>query len=212
MQGEHAEYYANMDAGCKWPFSLYHAPISRTIEEIAGSVRKEAVCLNIGCGFFGAYPRLKRVGRWCVTDLDPRCIKVVSERFPEIDGTVGGDLSGYSDGTFDFIISTEVIEHVETPIPWLKEIFRIATPGATVVLSTPNYGFSLLPIVEYTFLELVARLKGFSRIGIHPNKYSAGRLHEHLSQAAPTGSKVEVLKRSVGMVLMGVVRLPAATT
>jgi 2-polyprenyl-3-methyl-5-hydroxy-6-metoxy-1,4-benzoquinol methylase len=206
---EHADYYANMDAGRRWPFSIYHAPIERTIEQIAAGLKKDSVCLNIGCGFFNAYPALKHLGDWHVCDLDPRCIEVVSEKFPEIRGTAGADLSGYADDSFDFIISTEVIEHVEDALPWLRQIFRLAAPGATVILSTPNYGVSLLPVVEYTFLELVARLKGFSRLGIHPNKYSARKMRNQLSHAAPVGSRVEVLKRSVGMVLMGVVTLPA---
>ncbi len=209
MPEEHADYYANMDAGRNWPFSIYHRPIEQTIEQIAGGIKRDSVCLNIGCGFFNAYPALKHAGAWHVCDLDARCVEVVSERYPEIQGRVGGDLSGYADDCFDFIISTEVIEHVEAPRSWLQEIFRMAAPGGTVVLSTPNYGVSLLPIIEYTFLEAVTRLKGFTRLGIHPNKYSASRLLTHLSQTAPAGSRVEILKRGVGMVLMGVVVLPA---
>ena len=53
-------------------------------------------------------------------------------------------------------------------------------PGGCQQLSTPNYGGVTLPLIENTFLELVARTKGFSRKGIHPTKFSRTRLRRLL--------------------------------
>jgi 2-polyprenyl-3-methyl-5-hydroxy-6-metoxy-1,4-benzoquinol methylase len=39
---------------------------------------------------------------------------------------------------FDCVVFTEVIEHVENPIDYLKEFWRIIKPGGFLVLSTPN--------------------------------------------------------------------------
>jgi hypothetical protein len=47
-------------------------------------------------------------------------------------------------------------------------------------MSTPNYGDVTLPFLENTFLEMIARLKGFSRKHIHPNKYSEDKLRQEL--------------------------------
>lgn len=44
----------------------------------------------------------------------------------------------FRDGAFDFIIATEVIEHVRHPKRLLDEICRAAKDGAGLVISTPN--------------------------------------------------------------------------
>jgi len=44
----------------------------------------------------------------------------------------------FPDSSFDCIIFTEVIEHVENPFTYLKEFFRILSPGGFLILSTPN--------------------------------------------------------------------------
>jgi 2-polyprenyl-3-methyl-5-hydroxy-6-metoxy-1,4-benzoquinol methylase len=44
----------------------------------------------------------------------------------------------FPDSYFDCIVFTEVIEHVENPIDYLREFFRILKPGGFLILSTPN--------------------------------------------------------------------------
>lgn len=41
-------------------------------------------------------------------------------------------------GAFDFVIATEVIEHVRYPFKFLREIHRVLKPDGRVLLSTPN--------------------------------------------------------------------------
>lgn len=41
-------------------------------------------------------------------------------------------------GSFDFVIATEVIEHVRHPFKFLREIKRVLKPSGRVLLSTPN--------------------------------------------------------------------------
>jgi ubiquinone/menaquinone biosynthesis C-methylase UbiE len=40
--------------------------------------------------------------------------------------------------TFDFLISTELIEHVMYPRKFLNEVHRVLKPGGKMLLSTPN--------------------------------------------------------------------------
>jgi 2-polyprenyl-3-methyl-5-hydroxy-6-metoxy-1,4-benzoquinol methylase len=42
------------------------------------------------------------------------------------------------DGSFDAIVSTEVIEHLENPRAVFREFCRLLRPGGTLLLSTPN--------------------------------------------------------------------------
>jgi glycosyltransferase involved in cell wall biosynthesis/SAM-dependent methyltransferase len=52
----------------------------------------------------------------------------------------------FPDATFDVVIGMEVIEHVPDFQASLREMFRVATPGAYVVLSSPNYANLFLPL------------------------------------------------------------------
>jgi 2-polyprenyl-3-methyl-5-hydroxy-6-metoxy-1,4-benzoquinol methylase len=42
------------------------------------------------------------------------------------------------DGTFDTIVSVEVIEHLENPRAVFREFYRLLKPGGVLVLTTPN--------------------------------------------------------------------------
>lgn len=44
----------------------------------------------------------------------------------------------YRDGTFDVVISSEVIEHVRDPGSAVRELTRVLKPGGILVLTTPN--------------------------------------------------------------------------
>lgn len=44
----------------------------------------------------------------------------------------------YRDGLFDIVTATEVIEHLENPRSFLRDINRVLKPGGLCVLSTPN--------------------------------------------------------------------------
>lgn len=44
----------------------------------------------------------------------------------------------FADDSFDAVVSIEVIEHVEDQFGFLRELVRIAKPGATIVVTTPN--------------------------------------------------------------------------
>lgn len=200
------DYFVNHDVGRRWPFTIYHQPMEEYLVHAVRSLPPDTPCLNVGCGFFSAYPRVARHGRWYACDNDPRCIAVVRQRHPDVVADVCGALPEYPAGTFGLIVATEVIEHIPDARTWLARLFTLCRPGARVLLSTPNYGVSLLPVVEYTLLEVLARARGFSRFGIHPNKYTRRRLRAELRALAPPGADVRVVKLSLGMVLMGDVR------
>jgi|SRR5690606_26031873 len=204
------DYFSNHAVGPRWPFSLYHDAIAAaTLARLeAGCPRGEARCLNIGCGFFHAYPRWRHLGRWEACDVDARCLEVVAARYPDVGVAVCGAVPDYPAASFDLVVATEVIEHIEDPVPWLRHVLGLLRPGGTAVFSTPNY-LSPLPVVEYTLLQAVALAKGFSRFHIHPNKYHPAKLRRHLVAAAPAGSLVTVEKCAYTMALVGAVRLPS---
>ncbi len=44
----------------------------------------------------------------------------------------------FADGQFQAVVSTEVIEHLENPWFFMRELYRITEPGGVVIISTPN--------------------------------------------------------------------------
>ena len=44
----------------------------------------------------------------------------------------------YEDASCDAVVSIEVVEHVEDPFAFVRELARIARPGAKVIVTTPN--------------------------------------------------------------------------
>ena len=44
----------------------------------------------------------------------------------------------FADAAFDAVVSIEVVEHVEDQFAFLRELTRIARPGAVVIVTTPN--------------------------------------------------------------------------
>lgn len=65
----------------------------------------------------------------------------------------------FDDGEFSAVVATEVIEHLENPWHFVRELYRVTKPGGVVVLSTPNMAnvyvrlWFLLTGRLYNFLE-----------------------------------------------------------
>lgn len=51
----------------------------------------------------------------------------------------GGEALPFSESSFDYVISLQVLEHVEEPFPILAEIFRILKPGGKAHIRCENY-------------------------------------------------------------------------
>lgn len=87
-------------------------------------------------------------------------------------------LSGIADNTFDFVITFQVIEHIENDSEFVKEIYRVLKNGGKLIVSTPNKKMSLTRnpwhIREYTITELEQLLlKSFQsvqKLGVLGNK------------------------------------------
>ncbi len=151
--------------------------------------------LNIGSGPFFELDALPRDGhRFTACDVDARAIQLAREiHGAALAGAVhvvevGAPLP-YADAAFDLVAAMDVNhEHVVRPEPWLREAWRVLSPGGRLFLTPPNYGSFGLRALEATMLEAIARAQGFSRRDIHPTKLDAARLvraHASLPGGSP---------------------------
>jgi ubiquinone/menaquinone biosynthesis C-methylase UbiE len=51
----------------------------------------------------------------------------------------GGEDLPFPEDSFDYILSLQVLEHVENPMPLLKEMYRVLKPGGEAVVRCENY-------------------------------------------------------------------------
>lgn len=84
----------------------------------------------------------------------------------------------FADESFDYVVSFQVIEHIEQDAEFVREVSRVLRPGGKFIVSTPNAPMSLTRnpwhVREYKADELEALLKvGFSsveRMGVYGNE------------------------------------------
>jgi 2-polyprenyl-3-methyl-5-hydroxy-6-metoxy-1,4-benzoquinol methylase len=59
----------------------------------------------------------------------------------EVVAATDGILGRINEQPFDYVISTEVVEHVFDPHSWASACFDALKPGGKLVMSTPYHGF-----------------------------------------------------------------------
>lgn len=171
MNGPRADYFSNHANKLRFPWSLYHRPlVERFARELAAAGGRSV--LNVGSGPFLERPSFPAGRDYHACDVDPQAVEAVAARYPDVPAALvrPGQPLPYPDASFDVVMASEVIEHVIDAGPWLDDLLRVLRPGGRLLVTTPNYGWSTLPLIERTVLELVARRQGFTRAGLHPNK------------------------------------------
>jgi ubiquinone/menaquinone biosynthesis C-methylase UbiE len=116
-------------------------------ELLANEKLKGKQLLDAGCGtgWFSA-EAVKRGAKVTSMDLGKRLLREVAKK-THSKLVVGSVLAiPFIANTFDYIISSEVIEHVTDSALALEEFYRVLKPGGKLVLTTPNklWYFSLL--------------------------------------------------------------------
>jgi 2-polyprenyl-3-methyl-5-hydroxy-6-metoxy-1,4-benzoquinol methylase len=73
-------------------------------------------------------------------------------------------LAGYDDRSFDVILCSDVIEHLESPAMLLREIARVLSLDGTAIVSFPN-SWNLLERLRYLFKASFRRFRSERKSG-----------------------------------------------
>ncbi|MEK7533868.1 MAG: class I SAM-dependent methyltransferase [Patescibacteria group bacterium] len=102
--------------------------------------------LDAGCGEGFTMDRLKKNGigeKIEGIEYSKDAISLGKKLFPNLSIGVGSVYNlPYKDNSFDLVVCTEVLEHVDTPIKALKEVLR--TSKKYVIFSVPNEPFFMI--------------------------------------------------------------------
>lgn len=100
--------------------------------------RKRGRALDLGAGPGALAARLHGLG-WDVSaaDRNPDIFQA-GLPFVQADFDTPDFAAKLGEGSFDLVTSVEVIEHVESPIGFLRNVGRLLKPDGVAILTTPN--------------------------------------------------------------------------
>lgn len=109
--------------------------------------RDDSVILDMPCGR-GFYLNMFRYASQCKligADLDWQVINKARRNIGHLSGIMLNNANiyalPYADNTFDGVILSEVLEHVENDVDALREAYRVLKPGGVVAITVPNANY-----------------------------------------------------------------------
>ena len=133
-----AEFYNNRVTGCEFlddPTHYEHPRAVWVLEQVKGGN-----LLEIGCGNGGMTRLLApQVDHLTAFDVSEPSLRQLEELgLPNVT-TASGLLESFDPGRqFEYIVMSEVIEHLRDPLAAVKRSFDWVAPGGAFVLTTPN--------------------------------------------------------------------------
>ena len=113
--------------------------IAEKVIELIGHLPRSARVLDAACGEGYLSEELAFAGfsDFTCVDIDVTGFKLDQSKFKFISADLSS-LLPFPDSSFDIIIGSETIEHLENPSVYLRELKRILAVKGVIILTTPN--------------------------------------------------------------------------
>jgi glycosyltransferase involved in cell wall biosynthesis/2-polyprenyl-3-methyl-5-hydroxy-6-metoxy-1,4-benzoquinol methylase len=175
-----ANYFLGSDseAGSEAASELKQATAGLYLSEIRRYHGLEAGrLLEVGCGK-GHFLVSAEADGWQVTGVEfsPTACKIAQQQLQN--GNVScGELqqAGLASEQFDLCVVSDVIEHVRSPLDFLREIHRVLKPGGTLFIATPSIDSWSARFLRQKWMEFKAEhLTYFDRQTIQTALFKSG--------------------------------------
>mgnify|MGYP000954079121 FL=1 len=119
--------------------------------------KKNLRILEVGCGNGYLSYSMNKLGHNVTgIDLSANAIANAKKNYGNyfVNSSVE-DFSKNNNEKYDLIVSTEVIEHVKNPVLFFKELYHLLNKNGTLILTTPDMGFTKNDSIWFTDLPPV---------------------------------------------------------
>jgi ubiquinone/menaquinone biosynthesis C-methylase UbiE len=115
--------------------------VKKVLNRLTATGFSPASILDYGCGegrYIGELKRIFPSARVVGCDISETALDIGKRAFPEATFTSMQDETvGYADGSFDLVISIEVLEHVQDVAKAAHEVARLLRVGGLALITTP---------------------------------------------------------------------------
>jgi SAM-dependent methyltransferase len=127
-------------------------------------------CLLVTCGDNNGAINWKireMGGRWQWADFEDQGIAGMEELLGEPVARIDRATAQlpFADNAFDLVVSIDVHEHLDDPLPVTRELARVSRSGGTVIVTTPNGNERKLAVRIKKAIGMDARAYGHRRTG-----------------------------------------------
>lgn len=188
--------------------------ITRFVESAAAQLPAESRILDAGAGEC-AYKRFFVHCRYLAVDL---AVGETAWNYANLDCVAALERIPFRDSTFDAVLCTQALEHVESPWTVLAEMQRILKPGGRLFLTAPmaheehQTPYDFFRYTSFGLRSLCNRA-GFAEVEVVPFgglftrwAYELPRALQLLSATAKTGSG-KLMRRIITGILVVLIRL-----
>jgi ubiquinone/menaquinone biosynthesis C-methylase UbiE len=132
---------------------------------------KDKTFLDAGCGT-GLFTKVAvaRGANITAIDIAPKLVELTKKKNPTINALEASLLQlPFADNSFDYVISSDVIEHTTDPYAATRELIRVLKPNGKICITVPNRTFWYFSVKIANFFKM-RDYQGFEN-WVHYNEF-----------------------------------------
>ncbi|WP_089333214.1 class I SAM-dependent methyltransferase [Hymenobacter mucosus] len=140
MHSDYEATYHQIEEG-HWWFQARRGMVFQLIQEL--QLPKSASILEIGCSGGPLLLALRQAGYTNLTgiDISAQGVQLAKQRGFEHVAVMDGAKLEFADASFDLVIASDVLEHIENENQALQEWKRVLRPGGQLIVFVPAFQF-----------------------------------------------------------------------